>query len=97
MTFNDPKRPRIVGRPAFISGGAVLPRLYILPLSSETFEIGVLLRSPNATTYSWHSKEVGETWLLAILKCYFADPESCLESNFDWKASAAAVELLEDL
>lgn len=85
MKMFDPERPQINGQPAYGNPAlAVLPRLQMMPKSHGLTEVSAML-SVGGFTFSWFSNYTDTSMIPNLLSRYHSDPESFLQSFFDYK------------
>ncbi len=84
MNLHDPNRPRILHRPAFLSGWHVIPRLQIWPKENGKMELSLMLPIPDQRfAGKWYSLECYSTELQDLTKEFQQDPEEFVLSYFD--------------
>lgn len=84
MKLHDSSRPRILHRPAFITGWHVIPRLQIWPLENDLIELSMMLPIEDQRfAGKWYSTTVSSSMLHDIMKYFREDPEEFVLEYFD--------------
>lgn len=85
MNLHDPSRPRVLLRPAFLSGHHVVPRLQVWPKddTGQEVELSLMLPVPDTRFHaSWKYKIVNIYELPDLIKEFREDPEDFVKTHF---------------
>jgi len=83
MNLNSPDRPTLNGRPCFLSGNAIIPRLEFWPLASGLVEVTCFLPVDKwAFSMTRYHVTLKEKDLIPLLHHFTLDPESTLETLY---------------
>lgn len=76
MNLHDPQRPRILHRPAFLTGWHVIPRLQIWPKENGKIELSLMLPIQDQRfSGKWYTIECYSTELHDLIKEFQQNPE----------------------
>lgn len=77
MNLHDPLRPKILHRPAFLSGWYVIPRLQLWPKENGKIELSLMLPIQDQRfSGKWYSITVREDEISDMVLSYGEDPEA---------------------
>ena len=84
MNLHDPLRPKILHRPAFLSGWHVIPRLQIWPKENGKIELSLMLPIQDQRfAGKWYSITVRPDEIPDLVLSYDENPEAFALSYFD--------------